>query len=261
MSETPKIKPVWYIGLSIWMAYNVIIFATWAAVGADYTNLAGAEVILQRLVLPEVLGAIFIVFAVSRLGWWPRVLQEEQRAHPHWTMWVFLLFALAFVLILLAGTGWSEIAIWHIAMIAIACSLIGFNEEVLTRGVLIFAARGSMRHEVFVWLFSTALFGLMHVPNGFFGIGLTGSTTQAIFTFLLGSGLYLLRRVSGTILLPVMVHALWDFSTFTHQVTNPGVPLLATLIQFLTYFIALVLVAVLLFRDRKSSSKPRKANL
>jgi membrane protease YdiL (CAAX protease family) len=166
-------------------------------------------------------------------------------------MWIFLPLAAAFIVINIAGTDWSAISLQHLVFLLFACALVGFNEEVLTRGVLVVAARGSMRHEVLVWLFSTGLFGLMHIPNGFFGIGLSGGITQAVFTFLLGSGLYLLRRISGSLLLPVIVHASWDFSTFAHQVTSDGVFLLATFFQFLAYLAALVLVIVVLFRDRK----------
>lgn len=251
MHKELKIKPALQIGLLVWLLYNAIIYGTWAVVGADYTDLAGRDVILERLVLPEVLGALFIAFAVSRLGWWRPVLHEDRPGRPRWLMWVFLPFVAAFITVHFIATDWPAISVEHLAFLALACLLIGFNEEVLTRGVLVVAARGSMRHEAWVWLVSTALFGLMHIPNGFFGIGLSGGVTQAVFTFLLGTGLYILRRVSGSIVLPVFVHALWDFSTFSHQVASPGVSLLGTLFQFLSYLVAILLIVVLLLRDRK----------
>ena len=257
MQDKLKVKPAWQVGLLVWLIYNAIIFATWALVGADYANLAGSDVILERLVLPEVLGTIFIIIAVARLGWWQPVWHEDRPGHPRWSMWVLLPFVAGFMAVLLAATDWSSIQPGHVAFLALACALIGFNEEMLTRGVLVVAARGSVKHELWVWIFSTSLFGLMHVPNGFFGIGFSASITQAVFTFLLGSGLYLLRRVSGSIILPVLVHALWDFSSFSHQVTSPGAPLLATLFQFLAYLVALILVIVLLLHDR--TSKPPKS--
>lgn len=256
MQDHFRIKPALQIGLLVWLVYNAIIYGTWAAVGADYTNLAGRDVILERLILPEVLGALFIGFAVSRLGWWRPVLYEYRPGRPRWLMWAFLPFVAAFIGVHLIGTDWPAIEVAHLAFLALACLLIGFNEEVLTRGVLVVAARGSMRNEVWVWLVSTALFGLMHIPNGFFGIGLAGGVTQAVFTFLLGTGLYILRRVSGSLVLPVIVHAVWDFSTFSHQVASPGVSLLGTLFQFLSYLVALVLIVVLLLHDRKASARP-----
>ena len=254
-----KTKPAWAIGLVVWLIYNAIIFGTWTAVGADYSNLVSRDVILERIVLPEVLGGIFIVVAVTRLGWWQPVLHEDKRRHSRWFMWLLLPLIASFVAVLLGTTDWTVISAGHLALLLLASILIGFNEEALTRGVLVVATRGSTQHEVWVWLFSTLLFSLMHVPNGFFGIGLSASLTQAVFTFLLGSGLYVLRRVSGTILLPMIVHALWDFSSFSHQVTSTSAPLLATLFQFLTYFVALVLVIVFLLRDRKQPTLSTQA--
>lgn len=260
MHTKVKIKPTWSIGLVVWLIYNAIIFGTWATVGADYGDLVSRDVILKRLVLPEVQGAVFMVAVVTWLGWWRPVWREDVRGHPHWSMWILLPFIAAFVVVLLGTTDWPTISATHLALLLLASALVGFNEEALTRGVLIVATRVSTRHEVWVWLYSTALFGLMHVPNGFFGIGLSASLTQAVFTFLLGSGLYLLRRVSGTILLPIIVHALWDFSSFSHQVTSEGVFLLATLFQFLAYLVALVLVIFVLLKDRKPQTPSNEAN-
>lgn len=246
-----RLRPAWWIGLCVWIAYNAIIFGTWAFVAADYTNLAGRSVILERLILPEFLGAALVLGVVTWLGWWRPVLREQKHGGPQWALWVLLLFIAPFCAVLLSVTQWSEIALSHLATLVVACLLIGINEELLTRGIVLVGLRGSTNSEALVWLGSTALFGLMHVPNGFFGISLSGGLVQAVFTFLLGSGLYLLRRVSGTIFLPIAIHALWDFSSFSHQVTGEGTVLLATFFQFLTYLVAMILIVVLFKHDRK----------
>ncbi len=247
-----KIKPVWWIGVVVWLIYNAIIYATWAAVGADYTDLASRSVIVERLVLPELLGALFLIAIVSRLGWWRPVMRETERAGPGWTMWVLLPVIAGFIAVHLLLADWSQIAPAHLALMVLACALIGFNEEALTRGVAVLSWRGSTHREGWVWFASTGMFGLMHLPNGFFGIGLAGGLTQVVFTFLLGSGLYLLRRVSGTILLPMIVHAMWDFASFSSQASGVGTPLLGTLLQFLSYLIALITVVVFLWHQSRT---------
>lgn len=247
-----KIKAVWWIGVVAWLAYCAIIFATWAVVGTDYTDLVGRTVIVERLLFPEVLGAAFMVAALSWLGWWRTVMRDPVRAGPRWTLWPLLFFIAGFIAVHLIATDWSQITPIHLALLALSAALVGFNEEALTRGLVVVAWRGSTGREVWIWLASTALFALMHLPNGLFGIGLAGGVTQVVFTFLLGSGLYLLRRVSGTLLLPMAVHALWDFSTFSSQVPDGGTPLLATLFQFLSYFVALIAVIVLLWHQRNA---------
>lgn len=112
------------------------------------------------------------------------------------------------IFVLLGATGWSDLAASHLALLVLAGLLVGFNEEALTRGVLIVAFRGSMRSEVSAALLAALLFGAMHLPNGFFGIGLAGGVLQALMAFLAGLGFYVLRRVSGTILLPMAMHGL-----------------------------------------------------
>lgn len=37
---------------------------------------------------------------------------------------------------------------------------------------------------------------------------------QVVFAFVLDSGLYLVRRVSGLLVVAMLIHGLWDFSTF-----------------------------------------------
>ncbi|GKY90257.1 hypothetical protein STA1M1_41260 [Sinisalibacter aestuarii] len=123
-------------------------------------------------------------------------------------MWIVLAAMAAEIFVLLGATGWSDLAASHLALLVLAGLLVGFNEEALTRGVLIVAFRGSMRSEVSAALLAALLFGAMHLPNGFFGIGLAGGVLQALMAFLAGLGFYVLRRVSGTILLPMAMHGL-----------------------------------------------------
>ena len=62
-------------------------------------------------------------------------------------------------------------------------------------------------------MLSTLLFGLMHLPNWHFGAG-PGATAQVGPAFMGGSMLYLTRRVSGTLVLAMLVHGFWDFASF-----------------------------------------------
>lgn len=49
----------WRTSVLIWLVYNVIIYATWASVGADSYDMVRHEVIFERVVLPEISGMIF----------------------------------------------------------------------------------------------------------------------------------------------------------------------------------------------------------
>ena len=79
-------RPAWKTGVFVYLIYNAIIFGVWAAVGMDYTNAVGRDVILESLVLPLFLGAVFMFVALTRLGWWRPVMTETLRGRPVWAM-------------------------------------------------------------------------------------------------------------------------------------------------------------------------------
>ena len=67
-----------------------------------------------------------------------------------------------------------------------------------------------------MWFFTSILFGLLHGVNVILGQGAVLTVRQVIFAFVIGSVFYAIRRISGTIVVVMVVHALWDFGTFTH---------------------------------------------
>ena len=219
-----NVSPRWQVGIAVYVVYNLIIFGTWASVDSDYTNMVGSDVIATSLVLPLALGAVFLTTALYRLGWWQPVMSEDLAGSPAWTLWVIAAVMAAFILANIGTTNWSAITGAHLAMLLAAGVLVGFNEEVLTRGILVVGWRGSTSNEVWVWFSASLLSGLLHLPNGFFGAGFVTSSIQVVFAFVAGSGFYVMRRLSGTLLIPMAFHGAWDFSTFSHQSSGAAQP-------------------------------------
>ena len=77
-------------------------------------------------------------------------------------------------------------------------------------------------HEKWVWVFSGVIFGLLHVPNAFFGQSAKDTAVQMVFAFAVGLTYYVTRRISGTLIVTMVLHALWDYSVFiqAHSVDN-----------------------------------------
>ena len=90
---------------------------------------------------------------------------------------------------------------------------VGIAEETLTRGLLLTAFRGGMG-EVGVWFWTSLLFGLLHSLNILFGQSVGATILQIAFAFVLGSVLYACRRATGLLAIPIVLHGLWDFTTF-----------------------------------------------
>ena len=254
-----KVKPVWWVGVIAWAAYNAIIFIAWVIGDSSYLNMVGPDVAFKSLIVPLSLGALFMIIVLSSLGWWRPVMTEERRGQPGWTLWVVLLFMLGFIVLNGGATNWSALAPLHLMMLVAAGILVGFNEESLTRGVLVVAWRGSTPSETWVWFWTTFLFGLMHLPNAFFGTGLIGGVMQVGLAFLAGCGFYLIRRVSGTLLIPMALHGAWDFVNFTRLASGGELPKLAPIFQFGTYLLSIALVIVVLVADRRRSSTQQES--
>jgi len=249
-----KVKPTWQKGVIVYLIYNAIIFGTWAAVGAEYTNLVGRDVIATSLVLPLFLGAVFLAATITWMGWWRRVMTETRLGHFGWAMWLVIAVMAGFILVNAANANWSTVTGIHLLFLIAAGILVGFNEEALTRGVLVVGWRGSTSNEVWVWVWTVSLFGLMHLPNSLFGAGFVVSLAQVVFAFLAGSGFYLIRRISGTLLIPMILHGAWDFASLTHIASGGAASPLKVPFQIGTYLFSIVLVIVVLVSERRRSS-------
>ncbi|GAA1113818.1 CPBP family intramembrane glutamic endopeptidase [Arthrobacter flavus] len=122
----------------------------------------------------------------------------------------------------------------------------------MARGQLLVALR-SRFGETGVWFISTLLFSLLHLPNVFFGLG-SIAILQVFIQFGLGSVYYLARRFSGSLVPAMILHGLWDFSTFSSNVPYAG--LTAPFIG-----IAAVIVVLVLLRQDKRRGANRATTL
>lgn len=249
-----RIAPNFLTAFVVFIAYNLIIYATWFAVGADYLNMVAEAVVLKSIVLPLMLGCGFVLLALRHTGWQQPILHEVSPARPKMLLWIVVAVWMSVVILSLWLTNWTAMSFYHVSMLVLAGLFVGFNEEAVTRGFLIVGLRSKTQSELLVWFGSTLLFGLMHLPNAFFGPGLAAASIQVGFAFMAGSALYVVRRLSGSLLLPMFLHGIWDCSMFATQASNAEIGDIRTLLQFGTYLVGLLAVVIVLVMNRHRSS-------
>jgi membrane protease YdiL (CAAX protease family) len=103
-----------------------------------------------------------------------------------------------------------------------------------------------------VWLICSLLFSALHVPNVLFGLPMYAMPIQVVLTFIMGSGFYVMRRMSGTLLLPMLLHGLWDSALFLNVATG-GEP---SSVQFAIYPLAIACTIAVLRKDWNTRLAP-----
>ncbi|MBS1905828.1 MAG: CPBP family intramembrane metalloprotease [Actinobacteria bacterium] len=206
-----RVRPRVWIGLAIWAGYAVVVFVVQQLSGVPYTEFGrdGGTLFLGAG-LSLIIGAVLLAITTSLLGWWRPALFDRKHS-ARWPIFVPALMAVA-LLINLVSTDWGSYDGAFFAA-SIVLLLVGFTEEMATRGLLLVGLRSRLG-EAWVWFITSALFGLMHLTNAFGGQDLGLTLQQVGMAFLGGTVFYILRRTTGTLIWAMVLHGLWDFSTF-----------------------------------------------
>ncbi|MFK5636076.1 MULTISPECIES: CPBP family intramembrane glutamic endopeptidase [unclassified Ornithinimicrobium] len=216
---TVRVQPRWYIGVAVFVAYLAIVSVIWAVVGFDYDSVAeSTENVRNGIVVPIGVGAVFLAGVTTYLGWWGPVMREVPRTAPRWTLLVpvgILLIALAMAL----SVDPDQVSTGFLLTLAAGVLLVGFSEELLTRGLTLVGFRGQVS-EGWAWFASSALFALLHGINLLFGQSFAATAQQMVFAFVLGSALYVARMATGYLAAAMLLHALWDFGAIGSEATD-----------------------------------------
>ncbi|WP_295075780.1 CPBP family intramembrane glutamic endopeptidase [Tabrizicola sp.] len=194
------------VALVIWL--GITVFA-----GKLFTD---GDISLQEAVSRGIgwawVAAAGFILAVCHWQGWSDVGLNRWASFRDWRLaWLpmlYILVALGFAFVF--GLPPATVLIF----IAINCFFVGFSEELMLRG----AVFQGFRHTVSIWpavLLTSVVFGAMHSLNVFVTGDLKQALIQSSAAFLSGILFIALRLRTGSLWVPIIVHALWDFATFT----------------------------------------------
>lgn len=246
-ANPPRHTPSVWIGVLLYLGYLAIFFTTWTVNGVDYNRIGESpETTKLWYAFPTLIGCAFLVVAVSVLRWWRLALFDKSKSGPQW-VWILPVVMAAIILNNFLGIPSGKLSAELLLWTSLGAMGVGFGEEMITRGTMIVGLR-SRFDENRVWLISTLLFSALHAPNVHFGLPMAAMLVQVVLTFIVGSGFYVIRRVSGTLVLPMALHGLWDSSLFLNIATG-GVPSAG---QFAVYPLAIVCVLAVMQENQNT---------
>ncbi|MGI9666675.1 MAG: CPBP family intramembrane glutamic endopeptidase [Acidimicrobiia bacterium] len=208
---------------------------------ADYATFPDVETTLRAMTVPVAVSVLFAIAVISVLRQWSQVIHENNPTQP-W-VWVvpIVLVAASFGVMDYENLGRIDSSL--LITVVASSLLVGIGEELMFRGVTIQALRdnGMAEHRVALW--SSIIFGLAHITN-LISEG-SGAILQVIVVSISGFFFYLSYRVAGTIVVPILLHALWDFSLFSHNVgevdpspnARQSLPLLANILLVIILYV------------------------
>ncbi|KQY74504.1 hypothetical protein ASD13_13685 [Microbacterium sp. Root1433D1] len=251
-------KGGWWCALVLAAVYFVLydlLSLAFTPLALQLDDPTGAAAVIVYYVLPLVVGGLLLVGFIASVGWWRDVFGPQPIRGRGW-MWIAIVVVLLFNILRFAtidygDVGWDVVASWLLAGL-----LIGFAEEVLTRGLVVNLARKAGYREIVVAVLSAAVFAGLHAGNLLSGQSVFATAFQLVYTFAFGILMYLALRVTGTILAPILLHASTDPSIFL-QTAHPAEGALTAFAGF-GNIVVIAAAAVLIFfiRGRVGDAAP-----
>jgi membrane protease YdiL (CAAX protease family) len=172
--------------------------------------------VVAGLLFPVGLSVAFVYGVVAWLGWWRPVLVDEHPVQP-WVWVVPAVFVGASVLAIDYG-ALADAGLGFTVLLLLGALCVGFGEEGMFRGIGVTTFRLNGYGEARVALWSSVVFGAVHLSNA---IGTGGAAIgQAIAVSFAGYFFYLARRAAGGLVVPAVVHGVYDFSILSGGVAS-----------------------------------------
>ncbi|WP_406451184.1 CPBP family intramembrane metalloprotease [Streptomyces sp. NBC_00876] len=235
----------WPWFLAVVVVYAGIIQGLGYLIGVDTSysdsQFPTTESLVRNALIPIGASIVFAAAVVTWLGWWGEVLRYRAPVR-RWVRWV----PISMIAVALIALNYGHLADQSISLVACLLLLglfVGVGEELMFRGIGVHVFRRAGFTEGKVALYSSLVFGLVHVTNAF-GQG-AQAIVQALVVSTSGYFFYLCLRVGGVILLPMLVHGLWDTSLISNLVGDQPQ---AALGMVLIILLQVVLIIVLLVK-------------
>ena len=223
-----------------------------------------ASYVFYATALPIIITSVLLIGFAASVGWLRELFARQTLPGRRW-MWTALIVVLAINVAALFSIDYAKAGLVLVFTWLLAGLFVGFVEELVTRGFVVNMMRKAGHGEIAVALASAGIFAALHFTNLFTSTqGLGTTLLQIVYTFAFGICMYLILRVTRTLIAPMLVHASTDPTLFLHG-AYPTSSLLGVLAALSTYiviatgFILLIVLIVSERRRRKNDPLPARA--
>jgi membrane protease YdiL (CAAX protease family) len=185
------------------------LFGSMITTGGVFGSVANVLIVLTFAL---VVGAVVLVAFIASVGWF-RELFGPQPIRGRWWMWIAPAIPVIAIVLRLFGIDYASYPGGVVVVTLITGLLVGFVEEVLTRGIAVKILRDSGMREWGVAVVSSLIFALLHTAN-LFSMAPPVVVLTVAYTFAFGVLMYLTLRVTGNLIWPIIIHGLTDPTLF-----------------------------------------------
>lgn len=254
VSTLARIKPTVPVAFGVFAVYCVLFIGLMKASGYSYDVIFNTtEGTVRGAVIPLVAGSVWLVLFLAYARW-DHVFTDPRRLPMGVWFTIPPVLMLVSALLRFTGVSWGPFTSSHLLAIVAAGVLVGFAEETLFRGIVLRALRNGTRHEASVVLWSSLWFGFFHLTNLITGSPMASILNQCVQASIVGVVLYLARRARGLLVVAMVLHAVWDMSSFAfgvHAVDGSVMPLVSFGVYIIGAVIGLIALVVIWRRKEK----------
>ena len=237
------------LAVIIAVVYGALLFCFVRFFGVRYTELTKSTAHIKKgIFYPVGIGGLILVVVSALNGWLIPSFTPPAGYSAPW-MWIIPGSLALGSILRFMHSRWHEFTRAGIIYMVAGVLLVGFSEELLTRGLLVHFISQAEVPQFVVALISSALFGLLHGMNYFNGQDLKTTIAQVLITSVTGLGLYTTFIVSGTLWVPILLHSVFDLSLLSQggPINKPTAhPPKAEVLLALTFYIGSLVALIAL---------------
>ena len=215
-SRPYRIQPSMGVAVAMVIAYMVVVNGLQVALrnGIGYDDFFKTSEGAYRGAVIPLFGGWVLLIAFMVVARWDFLWKDAGRLRMSPLLWAPVIVMVLGTVARLIDISWGDLPSGLLAAVVLAAIGVGFAEEMLFRGIVLRGLRTAGRSEAHAVFWTSIGFGVFHIGNLLIGGPLGGTLIQIVVATLSGIVLYLARRGWGLIVVGMVLHGVFDFSTF-----------------------------------------------